>query len=58
MEVINSPAFINNEYLICQNLIYVDSNFSFPVYESAKEVTDVRLAFMQVTYQVLEYYEK
>ena len=48
LEVINSPAFINNEYLICQNLIYVEGNSSLPVYQSAQHVTDVRSAFMQV----------
>ena len=48
LDVINSPAFINNEYLICQNLIYVEGNSSLPVYQSAQQVTDVRSAFMQV----------
>lgn len=47
-QVISSPAFTNNEYLICQNLVYVDGNTSLPVYQAAELVTDVRAQFMKV----------
>ena len=47
-EVTSSPAFINNEYLICQNLLYIDNNVSLPVYQAAEMVTDVRSQFMKV----------
>ena len=46
--MISSPAFINNEYLICQNLLYVDGNSSLPVYQEAEQVTDVRCQFVKV----------
>ena len=47
-QVISSPAFINNEYLICQNLLYVNGNSSLPVYQEAEQVTDVRCQFVKV----------
>ena len=46
--MISSPAFINNEYLICQNLLYVNGNSSLPVYQEAEQVTDVRCQFVKV----------
>ena len=47
-QVVSSPAFTNNEYLICQNLIYVEGNSSLPVYQAADQVTDVRSQFLKV----------
>ena len=48
--MISSPAFINNEYLICQNLLYVNGNTSLPVYQEAEQVTDVRCQFVKVSF--------
>ena len=50
--MISSPAFINNEYLICQNLLYVNGNSSLPVYQEAEQVTDVRCQFVKVSFQI------
>ena len=52
-QVISSPAFINNEYLICQNLLYVNGNSSLPVYQEAEQVTDVRCQFVKVPFGFL-----